>query len=293
MSLTAGQQEYLLEMLSHEYVLSAQQQPLIRQAICRYATTVYDQNELDYLVSMPQSPAACLYYQCSKQSFARQYGLWLNCLEHAIFQEIDGLQAILLNPDPTSSEKLLAILSQNNGQEEVIPLPQLKFSKQQQVAGCSRWTLQECRYSMQQFLQFAHQGTACLQAEPLTWSDLLQQAHLFSLVKPSYTFVSADKGIARPSNYQQLIQWAAHSQQQKLSQRSWLYQPPVKPFIAERNTLRQIKQTLAALPPVPPTLQRMPLPTPQLPSAKLSLLPVPPKLHRRLPFLNPYHSVKR
>ena len=58
MSLTTGQREYLLELLSHEYVLTGEQQPLVRQAICRYATTVYDQKELDYLVAMPQSPAA-------------------------------------------------------------------------------------------------------------------------------------------------------------------------------------------------------------------------------------------
>ena len=43
MSLTAGQKQYLLELLSHEYVLTAEQQPIVRQAICRYATTVYDQ----------------------------------------------------------------------------------------------------------------------------------------------------------------------------------------------------------------------------------------------------------
>lgn len=100
MSLTAGQKQYLLELLSHEYVLTAEQQPIVRQAICRYATTVYDQQELDFLVSLPQSLAICLYYQCGKQSFARQYGLWLNCLEHSIFQEMDGLEAVLLNPTP-------------------------------------------------------------------------------------------------------------------------------------------------------------------------------------------------
>ena len=42
MSLTAGQQQYLLELLSHEYVLTEEQQPVVRQAVCRYATTVYD-----------------------------------------------------------------------------------------------------------------------------------------------------------------------------------------------------------------------------------------------------------
>lgn len=115
------------------------------------------------------------------QSFARQYGLWLNCLEHNIFQEIDGLQAVLINPDPTGSEKLLAILCQNDEQPEVVPLPQLKFSNQTQAAGCSRWTLQECRESMQQFLQYARSGSSCQQIEPLTWSDLLQQARLFPL----------------------------------------------------------------------------------------------------------------
>ena len=53
------------------------------------------------LLNLAQSPAACLYYHSSKQGFACQYGLWLNCLEHSIYQKIDGLQAVLLNPDPT------------------------------------------------------------------------------------------------------------------------------------------------------------------------------------------------
>ncbi len=60
MSLTSGQGEYLLELLSHEYVLTEEQQPVVRQAICQYATTVYDRSELDYLISM-SAKSCCLF----------------------------------------------------------------------------------------------------------------------------------------------------------------------------------------------------------------------------------------
>lgn len=280
MSLTTGQREYLLELLSHEYVLTGEQQPLVRQAICRYATTVYDQKELDYLVSMPQSPAAYLYYQCGRQSFARQYGLWLNCLEHNIFQEIDGLQAVLINPDPTGSEKLLAILCQNDEQPEVVPLPQLKFSNQTQIAGCSRWTLQECRESMQQFLQYARNGSSCQQIEPLTWSDLLQQARLFPLVKASYTFAGYSAGLPKPSNYQQLVLWAAKNQPKTMPQRSWLYQPPAAPFATELKMMQQMKNSFTALQHTrPPKLPVFPAP-PQIPLGGLPPFPFSKKQHR-------------
>ena len=97
MSLTTGQHQYLLELLSHEYVLEQTHHFAVRQAICRYATTAYDQSELDFLLNLAQSPAACLYYHSSKQGFACQYGLWLNCLEHSIYQH---------KPPPTNFKKL-------------------------------------------------------------------------------------------------------------------------------------------------------------------------------------------
>lgn len=273
MSLTTGQREYLLELLSHEYVLTEKQKPLVRQAICRYATTVYDQKELDYLVSMPQSPAAYLYYQCGKESFARQYGLWLNCLEHNIFQEIDDLQAILINPDPTGSEKLLAVLCRDDEQLEVIPLPQLKFSNQAQAAGCSRWTLQECRQSMQQFLRYARSGSGAQQIEPLTWPDLLQQARLFPMVKESYVFAGYTTGLPKPSNYQQLVLWAAKNQQNNVPQRGWLHQPPAKPFATETKMVQQMKKSLTTLQHTrPPQLPSLPAP-PQIPLGGLPPFP--------------------
>ena len=56
MSLTTGQHQYLLEFLSHEYVLEQTHHFAVRQAICRYATTAYDQSELDFLLNLAQSP---------------------------------------------------------------------------------------------------------------------------------------------------------------------------------------------------------------------------------------------
>ena len=262
MSLTSGQGEYLLELLSHEYVLTEEQQPVVRQAICQYATTVYDRSELDYLISMPQSPAACLYLQYGKQNFARQYGLWLNCLEHNIFQEIDGLEAILLNPDPTGSEKILAVIRQNTSELTITPLPQLKFSNQKPIAGCSRWTLQEARQSMYQFLQYAR----CSHNEPpeietSTWSDLLQQAHLFSIVKENYQFTEYSTGLPKPSNYQQLQQMAVPKRRPQQQKRSWMYQPPANPFAAELKLMQNMKKSISSFHPTD-TFHMPPFPAP-------------------------------
>lgn len=258
MSLTAGQKQYLLELFSHEYVLTAEQQPAVRQAICRYATTVYDQQELDFLLSLPQSPAICLYYQCGRQRFARQYALWLNCLEHSIFQELEGLEAILVNPDPTSSEKLLAVIRQEEEALEVLPLPQLKFSNQPQSAGCSRWTLQEARASMGQFLQYAYKGANCqADAEALTWCDFLQQARLFPMVKETYIFTAYGQGLPQLNSWQQLKQLPTAKKQSAPVRRGWMYQPPVNPFASEQKFLQQIKQSFLTLPQRP-----FPLPAP-------------------------------
>lgn len=270
MSLTAGQKQYLLELLSHEYVLTAEQQPIVRQAICRYATTVYDQQELDFLVSLPQSLAICLYYQCGKQNFARQYGLWLNCLEHSIFQEMDGLEAVLLNPDPTGSEKLLALVRQDDQTLEAIPLPQFPFSNQPQAAGCSRWTLREARDSMSQFLQYAHSGANCQEeAEALSWCDLLQQARLFTMVKETYLFTAYNKGLPRPSGWQQMGQLPAVKKRPAPTPHSWMYQPPAHPFAPERKLMQQMKQSFSALQQRPFHLPEFPAP----PRIKLGALP--------------------
>lgn len=270
MSLTAGQQQYLLELLSHEYVLTEEQQPVVRQAVCRYATTVYDQQELDFLISLPQSLAICLYYQCGKQSFARQYGLWLNCLEHSMFQEMDGLEAVLLNPDPTGSEKLLALVRQADQTLEVLPLPQLSFSKQPQTAGCSRWTLQEARASMCQFLQYAHSGASCQEdAELLSWCDLLQQARLFPMVKETYLFTAYSKGLPRPSGWQQMAQLPTVKKRPAPVPHSWIYQPPAHPFAPERKLMQQMKHSFSTLQPRPLRLPELPAP----PTLKLNSLP--------------------
>ncbi len=116
----------------------------------------------------------------------------------------------MLNPDPTGSEKILAIIRQNTSELTITPLSQLKFSNQKPIAGCSRWTLQEARQSMYQFLQYArcsHNETP--EIETSTWSDLLQQARLFSIVKENYQFTEYTTGLPKPSNYQQLQQMAA------------------------------------------------------------------------------------
>lgn len=258
MSLTAGQKQYLLELFSHEYVLTEEQRPAVRQAICRYATTVYDQQELDFLLSLPQSPAICLYYQCARQRFARQYGLWLNCLEHSIFQELEGLEAVLVNPDPTGSEKLLAVIRQGEALE-VVPLPQLRFSDQPQSAGCSRWSLHEARESMGQFLQYARMGASCQEdAEALTWCDFLQQARLFSMVKDTYVFAAYSQGLPQLSSWQQLKQLPAVKKHSAPVQRSWMYQPPVNPFASQRKLLQQIKRSFLALPQRPFSLPAPP-----------------------------------
>lgn len=263
MSLTLGQKEYLLELLSHEYVLSAEQQPAVRQAICRYATTVYSRQELDTLLTMPQSLAICLYYHCNRQAFAKQYGLWLNCLEHAIYQEMDGMEAVIINPDPTGCEKLLALTRQADGQLIAEPLPQLRFVNQPKD-DCSRWTLQEAQASMRQFLQFAYQANSCQQeAEALSWTVLYQHAQLFPLVKETYLFIERAAGLPKPSNWKQLQQLSSPSNKPTIhhpvKRQSWIYQPPADPFAAEKKLIKQIKNSFTNL------HQNRPIPMPNLP----------------------------
>lgn len=300
MSFTAGQHQYLLELLSHEYVLTADQQPVVRQAICRYATTVYDQAELEFLLTLPQSPAACLYYHCSTRQFSQQYSLWLNVLEHAICQEMPGLEAVLLNPDPTSSQKLLALCRNSDYCLEAVPLSQLWFApacadaSAQQTPNAddgtrSRWTLQDARHSFRCFLQLAHCGMGPVEAEPLTWCDLLQQARLFPMVKDTYQMpVSYLPAPSASTWLAQLMPAHTGKHQSKAGSPSghpsaspWLSQPPARPFQMEHSLFQTMKQLFSQIQPPaiqPPAMQRPAIPRPAVQPVRLPAFPAPPQI---------------
>ena len=60
MELTRGQQEYLLELLSAEYTIPEPYRDSVKEAIKRYSSAQYSDDELDFLLSAPQSLAAVL-----------------------------------------------------------------------------------------------------------------------------------------------------------------------------------------------------------------------------------------
>lgn len=285
MSIHAGQQQYLLELLSHEYVLTEEEKPVVRQAICRYATTVYDQSELEFLLTLPQSPTACLYYPCNIQQFSMQYSLWLNLLEYAIYSDSTDLESVLLNPDPTSAEKLLAIHRNADNNLEIIPLPQLQFisstsnSKKQHTTNISQWTLQEARTSFQLFLQLARSNGEPVNAESLSWCELLQQARLFSLTKDTYLFSASSLPFPSAGAWlQQLTPSNSHTN--TINSCTWLGQPPGSPFTGNSNFFNNIKQSLSSIsfPVLYPLPGRFPsFPTIPLPSritSSFSVLPI-------------------
>ena len=256
MSITAGQQAYLQELLSHEYTFTEEQQPAIRQAICCYATTAYTQQEIDWLISFPQSLLLYFYVPCGRKQFACHYRLWLNCLEHAIYREDSCLEAVCINPDPSSSQKLLALQKEEDGTYTAVPLPQLSYSKaaaSNNSLSVSHWTWQETQLSFQGFLQTVSKKQPIAEpAESLTWVDLRQQAQLFSMVKESYSFSAFSDGIPRPSHWEQLQELLSTKPQttkpkpKHCSQpHRWLQQPPVSPFAMGSHWMKQMQQTLS------------------------------------------------
>lgn len=288
MPLTSGQQEYLLELLSYEYFIPEECQPAVKEAIVKYANTSYSQEDLDFLVKSPQSLAAllCFHEPNQLQNFAVYYALWLNCLEHCIYQNNAEVEAICINPDPTSQQKLLAISrieppadeqtenDQAQPQWQVTALPLLSFpAAEDSTRSCyhSQWTYPAASQSLQQFLDYAHQEQhyGLLASKPSTWRDLYQQAKLFPLVKDNYQFTDKSLGLMPPSNLQWIRQVTAANRQQSKSKHhgkqtqyrpaSVFYQRPAHPFAAEMQLFQQLKHHLPpmklpnmTMPPAPP-----------------------------------------
>ena len=123
MELSRGQQEYLLALLSAEYTIPEPYRDSVKEAIERYSTTQYTDDELDFLLSTPQSLAAVLLLNTtdSLQTFARYFALWANCMEYNALDGNSLMEATLINPDPTSRQKLLQII--DTGGSDFAPIP--------------------------------------------------------------------------------------------------------------------------------------------------------------------------
>lgn len=296
MQLTSGQQEYLLELLSYEYVIPEEYSEAVKNAIRRYATASYTDEELDFLVSSPQSLAALLSYHSPRQmqAFANQYALWLNCLEQSIYQDDPTLEAIIINPDPTSDQKLLAV-HQKEDTYQVNPVPQLMFSageNQHRSLYHSQWSYQDAMKSLEHFMDYAHQEQrySQLESRTLSWPQLFQQAKLFTMVKDGYVFADKAMGLLTPSNLQFLQQLAGTLQSQRpktaksrpnanASKMYYRYAPPAHPFTAELQLAKKIKNKLNQLP-------APPLPQLTLPNGSMQMLH-PPKTPSMKPMMMP------
>ncbi len=240
MELSRGQQEYLLALLSAEYTIPEPYRDSVKEAIERYSTTQYTDDELDFLLSTPQSLAAVLLLNTtdSLQTFARYFALWANCMEYNALDGNSLMEATLINPDPTSRQKLLQIIDTGD-RYQVVPAPELRYMptpRQQEtleleqnptrrikpaplVSALSYRTLDGL---MREFLTYADQKDVLPAAgerqdgkdylyrldqelqrtasKQFTWSELRQQALQLPLVNSTYQWSDRQDGLIVPSN---------------------------------------------------------------------------------------------
>lgn len=240
MELSRGQQEYLLELLSAEYTIPEPYRDSVKEAIQRYSTTSYTDEELDFLMSTPQSLAAVLLLNTtdSLQAFARYFALWTNCMEYNALDSNSLMEATLINPDPTSRQKLLQVIGTGD-HYQVVPAPELRYMptpRQQEALAleqsptrrlkpaplASAFSYRTLEDLMHEFLTYADQKDVLPAAgerqdpknylyrldqelqrtasKQFTWSDLRQQALQLPLVNSTYQWNDRQDGLIVPSN---------------------------------------------------------------------------------------------
>ena len=240
MELTRGQQEYLLELLSAEYTIPEPYRDSVKEAIKRYSSAQYSDDELDFLLSAPQSLAAVLLLNTtdSLQAFARYFALWANCIEYNALDGNSLMEATLINPDPSSRQKLLQVIDTGD-HYQVVPAPELRYMpnpRQQETLNLEQSPTRRLKPAplasalsyrtleglMHEFLSYADQNdvlpTANRQQNPqdylyrleqelqrtaskqFSWSDLRQQALQLPLINSTYQWNDRQDGLIVPSN---------------------------------------------------------------------------------------------
>ena len=235
MKLSNGQKEYLLELLSGEYFLPAEYRPYLKEAINRYSTCRYSSEDLDFLTGLPISLTADLYLNNSSSlnSFIKRFALWLNVLEYNIYDDSPKTIAFLLNPDPSSAQKLLQIISDQEN-IQVISVAPIQFQAQTRsnpaittISGERRlhtpalaciWDYQQINELLADFLTFANQNPGKIPGDysnyldmlesslnrtkkmRFSWLNLRSKAQNFAQISPDYVFAQRSLGLIMPSN---------------------------------------------------------------------------------------------
>lgn len=234
MELSRGQEEYLLELLNAEYTIAPEYRQGIKDAVSKYSGCTYDDDDLEFLVDNPQSLSAIMRLNTtdSLPIFKKYFTLWCNMLEYNIFDTDTMMVATIINPDPTSREKLLQIID-NDDHYQINPVPEIRYmnaprslealSNYTNHSGpiVSAFTYQTFYHLMTSFLTFAEEGenhfapAATAQADYPTrlaeaityslsrqssWQDLRQKALQLPLISSTYVFNDRSQGLILPSN---------------------------------------------------------------------------------------------
>ena len=297
MKLSNGQKEYLLELLSGEYLLPLEYRPYLKDAINRYSTHHYTDEELEFLAGLPQSLTADLYLSRSSSlsNFARRFALWLNVLEYNIYDDSSRTIAFLPNPDPSSSKKLLQIIDQDD-KVQIVAVPPIQFKTQTRSnpaittinddrrlhtpsLACI-WDYQQINELMESFLAFANQNPAKIPDNYSDYLDILESnltrtkeirsnwltlrsnAQNFAQISPDYTFSQRSLGLITPSTLEFISLINSKTQSVNHTQ----YVPVVaNPFIPQIRFFKKLKSNLKApaplaFPPKPQSMKAFKLP---------------------------------
>lgn len=268
MNLTDFQQEFLLEILSGEYFISESCQNALKDAVKRYASADYTSEDIAFLASLPQSLTAdlYLYHRRSFKSFSDRFLLWLNILEYDLTDSAENTLAYLINPDPTSKEKILR-LSRDDDRLVINAVPTLYFAKAEQMPdtsfrrSLSLVTFKEAEYLLRDFLNFASQNPAKIPSahtdyllsmednlkrtkkHRLSWTELRQKMQDFPAENEEYTFLDRSLGLITPSTLQIISLLGAKPLQSAVKRRP-NPQAPSKPFSLENTILGRVKNIL-------------------------------------------------
>ncbi len=240
MELSRGQQEYLIELLSGEYLIDEQWREPLKYAIAQHSTCIYDDDELEFLVSSPQSLSAVMRLNTtsSLDIFSKYFALWLNALEYNALDTNSLMEATIVNPDPTSRQKLLQIL--DIGEDyQIVAVPEIRYMttprandklsdesmherRLRPIPIVSAFSYNTFRQLLEAFLTFAQKGEDLLnpfsRANALeyardledalaytyenqsTWQKLRQRSLELPNINSTYLFPQREQGLMLPGN---------------------------------------------------------------------------------------------
>lgn len=309
MNLTHAQKEYLLELLSSEYLPAEVYRPALRQAIQEYQTTNYTTEELDFLSSLPLSLTADLYLTHNQpfSHFASRFALWLNTIEYNMCD--DNPQVLyLVNPDPTSCAKIIRLEKANdtytyhsapplyfqNHPRATMMLTPIELSTQATL--CSMWDYSTAENLLRSFLNFAKQNPAKIpdnhhdylfalednlkrtKEKRFIWEELHQKALTMPTAEDDYVFLDRSQGLITPSTLQ-FISLINSKPVKTIIKRVANPQAPLTPLVGENSFVSKLKNIFKNPPRAP---QHMPhkrhnftMPRPKINFSH----PIPPKSH--------------